>query len=129
MTSFLEIPVAGFGNVQTGVSRDLDTAFLLSADYPGFVAYTIETTADFNAVGQVQLKCEAVSDPTVVVASTKQAASALLGLVNIQGTSRQVLLTWVPANFRLKLDTSLSTGSPTITIVDQIEVIFHDASV
>lgn len=114
-------------NIQTGVTRALDTSFQISTTRPAFVAYTVELGVQAPLLSSQSVTCElrvSGDDPPVAVVDTaflSGAQLAGLGLVSIATSARQVLIAWVQPNEHIKLVTS---GSGSATLVAQLEVLF-----
>lgn len=109
-------------NVQTGVTRALDTSFQISTTRPAFVAYTVELSSTSAQAGvDVELRVSGDNPPVAVVDSAHLSAGVLLGLVTISSTGRQVLIAWVQPNEHIELVTS---GVGTATLVEQLELLF-----
>lgn len=117
--------------VQAGVTRSLDSEFTISAVSPTLVVYTIELSVTAPLLSTESVKVELWvgpdSPPSAKLATASLASAQLagLGLISVNVVERQPLITWVPANSKIKL---ISSGAGDATIVDQMELTFGPLS-
>lgn len=107
-------------------TRALNTSFIPNATYPSWVCYTIEITCTASLTGGqtggVELRSDTAATPTTVRASVSNANSVSLAIaLTAINTQRATVSYLVPAGHSVKLVSS-STGSPSISIINQVEV-------
>lgn len=111
-------------NVQAGVTRSLNSPFVVDALKAADVAYTIELSLTALAGGnpiQVDLQISAPMGTFFTVSSAKMDANILTGLLSLGVLNRQVVSAWVPIGYSVQM---VSSGTGTASIVEQTEVTF-----
>lgn len=108
-------------------SRTLNSNFTPNATKAVFVCYTIEISCDATLIGgqsgTVDLRSDTNATPTTVRCQVQNLNAVLLGVgVTMRNTQRVCLSYIVPAGHNVRL-VSASVGSPTISIVQQSEVV------
>lgn len=105
-------------------SRSLNTAFRSSLTRLSWVSYTVElaVTAGLfaGAVATCELRSDAGSSPTTVIASARDSCGALVGL---SSTLRFQLSGWVKKGDYVKLVTTV-TGNASATLISSHETVF-----
>ena len=107
-------------------SRVFGTAFQPSATRPVLCIYTVQIAAAFSLTsgqtGTVQFLSDSSNPPVTVrnVTSSGLSGSLTVGL-NMTNTQQAVIVYLVPAGDFVKL---VSSGTATITLVQQVEVTF-----
>lgn len=107
-------------------TRTMGTAFQPSATRPVLCVYTVQIAAAFSLTsgqtGTVQFLSDSANPPTVIrnVTSSGLTGSLTIGL-NMTNTQQAVIVYLVPAGDWVKL---VSSGTATITLVQQVEITF-----
>lgn len=104
-------------------TRTLNSNFTPSATRPVLCIYSIQINSGNNVDGQVELRSDSAATPTTARAMIRSQI-AVSGLLGVSGStiSAGVLVYLVPATHNVRLVTINNSGTPTFTLVNQVEI-------